>query len=228
MRQLALGVKLRDDVNFDSFLEGGNAELVAVLRAATAPFIWLWGSPGSGKTHLLQAACAAARAGVAYLPLARGSGLSPDALAGFETAGVLCIDDADEVAGDPPWERALFGLFNASVEMGTRLIFAARAAPRSLPWVLEDWRSRAAACAVYHVRELDEAGRVEVLRRRAQRRGLELPAETAEYLMKRTTRDLCSLLAVLDALDEASLAAQRRLTLPFIRAALEKSVGKPP
>ncbi len=228
MRQLALGVKLRDDVNFDSFLEGGNAELVAVLRAATAPLVWLWGPHGSGKTHLLQAACVAARAGVAYLPLARGAGLSPAALAGFETAGVLCIDDADEVAGDPLWERALFALFNASVERGTRLIFAAGAAPRSRSWVLDDLRSRAAACAVYHVRELDEAGRVEVLRRRAQRRGLELPAETAEYLMKRTTRDLCSLLAVLDALDEASLAAQRRLTLPFIRAALEKSEGRPP
>ncbi len=228
MRQLALGVKLRDDASFDSFVVGGNAELVAVLRAATAPLLWLWGAPGCGKTHLLQAACAAARAGVAYLPLARGAGLAADALAGFETAGVLCIDDADAVAGDPQWERALFGLFNASVELGTRLIVAAGAAPRSLPWVLQDWRSRAAACAVYHVRELDEAGRVEVLRRRARRRGLELPVESAEYLMKRTTRDLCSLLAVLDALDDASLAAQRRLTLPFIRAALEKPAEKPP
>lgn len=228
MKQLALGVKFRDDADFDSFVIGGNAELVAVLRAATAPLLWLWGSPGSGKTHLLQAACVAAGAGVAYLPLARDAGLTADALAGFETAGVLCIDDADAVAGDPAWERALFGLFNASVELGTRLIVAAAAAPRSLPWVLQDWRSRAAACAVYHVRELDEAGRVEVLRRRARRRGLELPVETAEYLMKRTTRDLCSLLAVLDALDDASLAAQRRLTLPFIRAALEKSADKPP
>jgi len=103
-----------------------------------------------------------------------------------------------------------------------RLIFAASLPPRQAPWVLEDWRSRAAACVVYQVRELDDAGRVEALRLRAAQRGLQLPDETSEYLLKRMPRDLPSLLRVLDELDEASLVAQRRLTIPFIRDALEK------
>ena len=107
----------------------------------------------------------------------------------------------------------------------TRLIFAAAAAPRQAEWRLEDWRSRAAACVVYQLRELDDAGRIEALRLRAAQRGLQLPYETSEYLLKRMPRDLRSLFDILDELDEASLVAQRRLTIPFIRDALEKHAG---
>ncbi|MDE2303940.1 MAG: DnaA regulatory inactivator Hda [Gammaproteobacteria bacterium] len=222
MRQLALGVKLPDGATYANFVTGRNAELLAALTAGSN-HLWLWGAAGCGKTHLLQAACAACEGPAAYLPLGDPMQLPPEALAGFEGAGVVCLDDLGSVAGDIAWERALFALFNACVEQRTRLILAAEAAPRSLPWVLEDWRSRAAACVVYQVRELDEAGRIEALRRRAAQRGLELPADTADYLMKRTARDLRSLLRLLDQLDEASLEAQRRLTVPFIRDALERT-----
>ena len=81
---------------------------------------------------------------------------------------------------------------------------------------------------MYHVRDLDETGRGEAMRLRAKQRGLELPAETLDYLMKRMPRDLRSLFDILDELDEASLVAQRRLTVPFIRDALEKHAGKKP
>ena len=81
---------------------------------------------------------------------------------------------------------------------------------------------------VYHVRELDEAGRARALELRAAQRGLKLPAETLDYLMKRMPRDLRSLFDILDELDEASLAAQRRLTIPFIREALEKHADTKP
>ena len=226
MKQLALGVRLRADAVFESFWPGLNSEIVAALRApGTAP-LWLWGARGSGKTHLLQAVCAAAGAAAAYFPLARSVALPPEALAGFERSGVLCVDDADAVAGDMAWEKALFRLFNEAAELRTRLIFAAAAPPRQPEWRLEDWRSRAAACVVYQLRELDDAGRIEALRLRAAQRGLQLPYETSEYLLKRIPRDLPSLFEVLDQLDEASLAAQRRLTIPFIRDALEKHAGK--
>ena len=222
MKQLALGVRLRADAIFESYWPGSNAEIIAALQApGTAP-IWLWGARGSGKTHLLQAVCAAAGESAAYFPLHRSLALPPDALAGFEHTGVLCIDDADAVAGDPEWERALFRLFNATAELKTRLIFAAAAAPRQAGWSLDDWRSRAAACVVYQIRELDDEGRIEALRLRAAQRGLRLPYDTSEYLLKRMPRDLHSLFGILDQLDEASLAAQRRLTIPFIREALEK------
>jgi DnaA family protein len=227
MKQLALGVRLRADAVFESFWPGPNGEIVAALLSPSAVPLWLWGASGSGKTHLLQAVCAAAGdaasgAPAAYFPLTRPSALPPEALAGFERTRVLCIDDVDAAAGDLAWERALFRVFNEASELGTRLVFAAAAPPRQPDWRLEDWGSRAAACVVYQLRELDDDGRIEALRLRAAQRGLQLPYETSEYLLKRIPRDMRSLFEILDQLDEASLVAQRRLTIPFIRDALEK------
>ena len=222
MKQLALGVRLRADAQFESFAVGANSEVLAALKAGGAAPLWLWGAPGSGKTHLLQASCAKVGEGAAYFPVGHDLALPPDALQGFERAPLLCIDDADAVAGDLAWEQALFRVFNEMTELRGRLVFAASVPPRQAAWALEDWRSRAAACVVYQVRELDDAGRIEALRLRAAQRGLQLPDETSEYLLKRMPRDLPSLLRVLDELDEASLVAQRRLTIPFIRDALEK------
>ena len=219
---------MRADAVFDSYWPGPNGEIIAALRAPSTTPLWLWGAAGSGKTHLLQAVCAATGESAAYFPLARSLALPPEALAGFERSGVLCIDDADAVAGDLAWERALFRVFNEAAELRTRLIFAAASPPRQAEWRLEDWRSRAAASVVYQLRELDDAGRIEALRLRAAQRGLQLPYETSEYLLKRMPRDLRSLFQVLDLLDEASLAAQRRLTIPFIRDALEKLAGTEP
>jgi DnaA-homolog protein len=221
MKQLALGMRLRADAVFESFAPGQNSEVVTALRSSATP-LWLWGAHGTGKTHLLQAVCAGAGDSAAYFPLDRSLALPPDALAGFERGRVLCIDDVDAVAGDLAWEQALFRLFNEAADLRTRLIFAAAVAPRQAAWVLEDWRSRAASCVVYQLRELDDTGRIEALRLRAAQRGLQLPSETSEYLLKRMPRDLPSLLQVLDALDEASLVQQRRLTIPFIRDELEK------
>jgi DnaA family protein len=222
VKQLALGIRLRAEALFESFWPGENAEAVAALKASAAAPLWLWGAPGTGKTHLLQAVCAAAGEPAAYFPLDRSLALPPEALAGYERTPLLCVDDVDAVAGDLAWERALFRLFNEAADLGSRLIFAAAAAPRQSPWLLDDWRSRAAACIVYQLRELDDGGRIAALQLRAAQRGLQLPHETAEYLLKRMPRDLHSLFEVLDQLDEASLVAQRRLTIPFIRDALEK------
>jgi DnaA-homolog protein len=231
MKQLALGVTLRANALFANFYPGPNEEVLAALQGPGTDPIWLWGSAGCGKSHLLQARCAATDGPAAYIPLAStstGAALPPEALRGFADCGVVCVDDVDVVAGNLDWEQALFRLFNEAQESRSRLVFAARAAPRGLEWRLDDWRSRAAACVVYHVRELDEAGRARALELRAAQRGLRLPAETLDYLMKRMPRDLRSLFEILDELDEASLAAQRRLTIPFIREALEKHADTKP
>jgi len=102
-----------------------------------------------------------------------------------------------------------------------RLYVASTAPPASLRFRLPDLRSRLLAAAVHQLHELDEAGRIEVLEQRARRRGFDLPRESATYLVHRMPRDLPTLCAVLDRLDEAALAAQRRLTVPFLRQVLE-------
>lgn len=226
MKQLALGVTLRAAAVFANYVPGPNVEALSALKAAGRDPIWLWGPHGSGKTHLLQAACAATEGPAAYFPLKLK--LPPQALRGFAHCRVLCVDDVDAVAGDIEWEQSLFRLYNEAAELPSRLVFAAGSAPRQIEWRLEDWRSRAAACVVYHLRELDEPERAEALRLRAAQRGLQLPSETLDYLMKRMPRDLSTLFEILDELDEASLAAQRRLTIPFIRDALEKHASTKP
>lgn len=222
VKQIPLGLTLRARAVFANFSPGSNGEVLAALRGPGRHPLWLYGPRGSGKTHLLQAVCAENGEAAAYLSLDPALGLPAEALHGFERCRVLCIDEMHQAAGRLEWERALFRLFNEATELRSRVIFASRTPPRQLKWALEDFRSRALACVIYQVRELDEQGRAEAVRLRAAQRGLDLPIETLDYLMKRMPRDLGSLLEVLDELDEASLVAQRRLTIPFIRDALER------
>ena len=223
MKQLALGVRLRTAAVFKNFLEGPNAEAVAALRHANPSPLWIWGASATGKTHLLQAACADSAGGSAYLPLSGDGAMPLEALDGFERMALLCIDDLECASGRIEWEKALFNLWNAALESRARLVLAARHAPSGINWVLPDWASRAASCTVYQLRLLDDAERIEALRMRADSRGLELPLETAEYLLRRMPRDQQVLFDLVDTLDDAALAAQRRLTVPFVREALNLS-----
>ena len=223
MKQLALGVRLRAGAVYESFAPGANSEILTALRS---PSHAAGVAVGRSRDPAKPICCRPLARRRAMRPLIfRWTALShcrPKRSPGYERSPVLCIDDVDQVAGDQDWERALFRLFNEAAELRSRLIFAAAVAPRQAPWMLDDWRSRAAACVVYQLHELDDEGRIEALRLRAAQRGLQLPYETSEYLLKRMPRDLPSLFDVLDALDEASMVEQRRLTIPFIRDELEK------
>lgn len=227
MEQLPLGVRLRTSSTFGTFHAGENVALLTALRAragepALAP-AWLWGTPGVGRTHLLQATCALAGergAASAYLPLG-ADWLAPGMLAGLEQLAVVCLDDVDAVAGRADWERALFVLYNELVERGGRLVCAARGAPATLPVALPDLASRLGASLVWQVRALPESAVPAALRSRAAALGLELPDDTLQYLLRRLPRGFAALCDVLDRLDGAALARQRRLTVPFVRTVLE-------
>jgi DnaA family protein len=224
MRQLPLGVRWRDASVFATLVMGPNEQVVRALTdESTAAPVWLWGPTATGKTHLLQATCA--RAGelgrtAAYFPL--NEDFPPDALAGCEQLDLVCIDDAQRIAGDTAWEGALFSLYNAMQENRRRLVFAATRAPAAIDWALPDLRSRMTASLVFQLRPLSELEQIEVLRLRARVRGLELQEDAATYLLRRLPRDLRSLCELLEKLDLASLAANRRLTVPFIRQVLER------
>ncbi|HMD58245.1 MAG TPA: DnaA regulatory inactivator Hda [Steroidobacteraceae bacterium] len=227
MQQLPLAVRLRDRAVFGSFLAGPNAHTVAQLRnivAGPRTVCWLYGPRGSGKTHLLQAVCAQVpeHAEAVYLPLAQLAGLDPEVLQGLQRVSCLCLDDLAAVLGRLPWELALFNLYRDAEERGASLIVAEESLPQRLNFALPDLASRLRAAVLLPLLSLDEAAQREALRLRAQLRGLELPEETALYLQRRFRRDMPTLYGLLDALDEAALLAQRRLTVPFIRDVLAR------
>ena len=231
MRQLTLGVQLKERATFASFFTARNQELVAHLEhvAANLPAgaTWIAGPHASGKSHLLQAVCAAVPAGkrAAYLPLETLLPFGPGTLDGADTLDLACCDDVQAIAGIADWEERLFSLWQRSLERGSTLLFAARENPAHVDFGLADLKSRLTSSAVFAVRELNDEEQLDALALRAQLRGLELPAETARYLQRRFPRDMRTLCEVLDTLDDAAFVAQRRLTVPFIRDVIDGRPG---
>ena len=217
-------------MRFETYHEGANGAAVAgltqlVREAGQAP-LWLLGPPGVGKTHLLQASCAlAGQRGLtsAYLPLASSKDLVPGLLAGLEQVDFVALDDVDAIAGQPAWEQALFTLYNELLELGGRLACSAQLPPAGVAFALPDLASRLSGCVVHRLQPLAERDQGLALQRRAAHRGLELPDETLSYLTRRAPRDFAALCRLLDELDTEALAAQRRLTVPFVRQVLERS-----
>lgn len=224
--QLPLALRFPPDQRFDTFVAapgGAIAQLRALARGGAAGGVYLAGATATGKSHLLLAACAEADAAgrrAAYLPLAAAAGRLRDALDAFEHADLVALDGLEAVAGDRDDEIALFDAHNRARDAGRSLLYAARATPDGLELVLPDLRSRLSQCARIALEPLDDAGRAEVLRLRAHRRGLQWDEAAIDWLLKRVDRDLVSLTALLDRLDRESLAAQRRLTVPFLRSVL--------
>lgn len=230
--QLPLGIRLQDSSVFESFFPGRNQPVVDALSSiasgeqARAPTcIWLHGPTGSGKTHLLQAVCAfAGRAsrGGAYLPLLQVNELGAELLSGFGELAVVCLDDAQAIAGRSSWERSLFRLHQELDERGGRLLVSGPMPPAGLPFQLRDLASRLNGGLVLTLQPLEEPEQIAALQLRAQLRGLELPDDTAQFMLRRLPRDMAHLYSFLDQLDRASLIAQRRLTVPFVKEVLEQ------
>jgi len=226
MQQLPLRMRLRDSSRLAGFLPGRNAEVLALLAAGWSSLprvLWLWGRDGTGKSHLLQAACAdtAERGGTAaYFDLASAPG--PDVLEGCEAFELVSLDNIDAIASGPQWNAAVFRLHTLLQDGRGRLLVSSGVPPAALAFALPDLRSRLLAGSVHQLHELDDDARRSALQLRAARRGLDLSVEAADYLVRRLPRDPHHLFAALDQLDDAALAAQRRLTIPFLREVLEE------
>lgn len=225
--QLPLGIKLNDEATFTNFYAGPNAAVVAAVEALSGSqpvlpdtCLYLWGSAQSGRSHLLQAAChrMAESGGLAmYLPLAEVQDLGPDVLEGMEHFDLLCLDQLDALVGDAAWEEALFHLYNRLREQGSRLLMAASAAPRVMGFSLPDLASRLSWGLVFQLQPLSDVDKQHMLILRAELRGLQLSEDVARYLLSRGARGMGELFQVLEQLDQASLQAQHRLTIPFVK-----------
>lgn len=229
MNQLPLALRWPRHQRFEYFHAGANAAALAALEDAAqhtdAPWLFVSGASGSGKTHLLMASCQAAAAhsrSVQYLPLRSLRGPLADAIRGSAGCDLLALDDVQALAGDSDAELALFNAYNRAHDEGTAVLFAADVPPAQLQVQLPDLRSRLGACSVLALKPLSEAERRTVLREHAAARGIELDAAVLDWLFTRYARDLGALHDLLEQLDSASLAARRRITVPFLREYLRR------
>ena len=221
--QLSLSMGLDDSATFENFFVGGNKTVIdAVTEFLTNKnerFIYLCGPYGCGLSHLLQAACNFRHQNddtAMYLPLAQGE-FSPAILDGIETVSLVCLDDVDSVLGDKEWDEALFHLYNRMQNNSSQLLVSAKKLPSQLENCLPDLRSRLCWGLVFQVANLTDDEKHASLQQRAKLRGFELSDDVCAFLLRHFPRDTHALYNLLDLLDNASLEAQRRITIPFIK-----------
>ena len=218
-QQLTLGILLRDDATFDNYFVNENEQVVHNLREQNDSYVFLFGEHGSGKSHLLQAAChevGQKDLPVVYLPLTE-EGLMPAMLDGLENMSLIALDDVQEVVGDERWEYALFNLYNRVKDKGGMLIVSSSQPLASLKIDLADLKSRLAWGPAFKLSGLSDQEKTKALQQRAKNRGLDLADDVMTYLLKRSPRDMNSLFALFEKLDKASMVEKRKLTIPFIK-----------
>ena len=225
--QLPLGIDLRDDRTLETYFPGENQQALQQIKQLAkgegGPFVYLWGREGVGRTHLLQGACHWAnryQQTSFYLSLQSAKTLSPSVIEGLERLDLICLDDLEGIAGIPAWEEAIFHLFNRLRTNKKRLLIASNSAPKALAIRLPDLQSRLSWGVVYLLQPLGDTELLMALQLRAKERGLMLSDEVGSFLIRRCTRSMPELYALLEKLDKASLVAQRRITIPFIKATL--------
>ncbi|WP_341581670.1 DnaA regulatory inactivator Hda [Marinobacter metalliresistant] len=226
--QLVLGVKLRDDARFDNFHGDRNTDAAKRLEAvchrpARVPVVVLCGDSDTGKSHLLQAVCHRSEnrgKAAVCISIAELHPFGPGALSGLEAQDIICLDDLDRIAGDRLWEEAIFHLYNRIQDQGGLLVVGLSDLPANLPFELPDLVSRLSHGLTIQLGIYRDDDRLKILMARAEKRGLVMADDVAGYIMRRAPRRLGDLLGILDILDENSLQAQRRLTIPFVKTVM--------
>ncbi len=225
IKQLPLDISLNEEATFAEFCWNGNellkTQLYSALTGNSDKHLHIWGSIGCGKSHLLQACCQyvadAAKSSV-YLPLNLLKDTSPEVLEGFDDYFLICLDDIDSIVQNRAWEEGLFHLYNRIRDNNkTVLLTTSKVIPQHLELLLPDLRSRLAWGLVLNLKELNDEDKVIALQTLAFKRGFNLSETVCHYLLSRYTRNMHDLYVLLDRLDEESLIAQRKITIPFVK-----------
>ena len=226
--QLTLRLTPQEIFRIDNFIFE-NDELASVVdvfcRESKPDFLYLWGELGVGKTHLTLAVAEQLQQRghqVSYINLQELlDTATPEILSSLFQTDVVCLDDLQAISGEAAWEEALFHCFNRLCEHEHKLLICADQNPAQLAIQLPDLRSRLATGLIYQLPSMTDVLKQQALISHAQSRGLILPEEVAQYLLRHYSRDMPSLMLVLQRLDKASLQAQRRLTIPFVREVIQ-------
>ncbi|MBF0803424.1 DnaA regulatory inactivator Hda [Neisseria sp. WF04] len=218
MNQLIFDFASRDYPSFDKFLGRSNAELLYMLQQAQGQFVYVWGQPGSGKSHLLQAWVAqASQAGknAVYVDAAD----TPLEETAFE-AEYLAVDQIDKL--DSSGQAVLFEIFNRLRNSGCGFLLLSGGVPPHALVLREDLRTRMGYCLVYDVKPLSDQEKIDALVSMAAARQLVVEPEIFHYLLNHWRRDTDSLMQMLDTLDRYAVSMGKRITLPLLRQLLKE------
>lgn len=221
MSQLLLDISPDRHPSLDNFVVGRNLELLSALRHALSGnsserCIYVWGEAGSGKSHLLQA-CVRAALDMQHSAIYAQGSVPPRSM--DMGAAVVAVDDVEAL--DDAAQIALFDLYNQMRDNGGMLLVSGKESPLHLG-LRDDLRTRLGWGLVYQLHGLSEEEKAQALVRHAHARGFVLPAEVTQYLLRHGRRDLPSLMAVLDALDEHSLRLHRAPSVPLLKEILQQ------
>jgi DnaA-homolog protein len=226
MKQLALTLAPPPAPALDNFFPGRNIELLALLGNLVAGHnversIYLWGEVGSGRSHLLRATASALKAaGLVCLQVFRGDPV-PEPSAALRA---VVVDDVETL--DARNQRAFFNLYNQLRERAG-IVLAAGDAPPARLQLRPELVTRLGWGLVYQVQVLTDDEKALALKRHAASRSFDLPDGVIDYLLRHLSRDLPSLMSMLDALDRHSLEAKRPITLPLLKELLRPENGEP-
>jgi len=223
-----LSVRLDDSATFDNFyLEEGsvNVQAVSSLKSLTSgDLLYLWGSEAAGCSHLLQACCHWFSQQAIYLPLRQLVAENPaEVLADIEQMPLVILDDLGCVAEQVDWSEQIFHLYNRIQDLKGILVVAAEAPPAGLRTPLADLKSRLSAMQVYKVSALEHEEKAAALILRAKNRGMDMSEKVAFYLLNHYSRDMSDQISILEQLDQASLEAQRKLSISLAKQVLESN-----
>lgn len=233
LAQLPLQFEFNTQSSFSNYYPGRNAEVVSLLQQAiqqgNEQFIFIWGETGLGKSHLLHACSQLAH------ELTQSSfiysfkpGLLPNTqlLEDLEEIDWVCLDNIDCIAGDSAWEMAFFNFFNRHRDQDRHIILSAHCPPQYLTVQLPDLKTRLNWGLTLKLQELTDDDCIAALKFKAAILGFEIKPQVGQFLLTHFARDLPSLWRLLDELDQASLAAKRKLTLPFLRQLLKNAPAR--
>ena len=228
-RQVPVHFEFRANQTFDDFFPGTNLEIINHLQTSIAGNgerqVFLWGQSGLGKSHLLQACCQQAQSlqlSSFYFALSPLELPDPELLTGLDKFDVVCFDNIEHIAGNQAWELGFFNFFNLHRDQGHTLILSAACPPNEIAIQLPDLKTRLNWGLTLKIQPLCDTDRITALIFKAGQMGFEISPQAGRFLLTHYDRDLSSLWALLTKLDRASLAAKRKLTIPFLKQILNE------
>lgn len=222
-KQIPLRFEFQSNQSFSTFYPGNNQEIINHLHQLPSnneQLTFLWGDAGTGKTHLLQAVSQETnKQGKTSFHFSFNKNNLPSAsmLDGLENIDLVCFDNIDQISGNAEWEHNFFNFYNVHRDNSKQLVLSSTCPPKFLAFQLTDLKTRMSWGLTFKINYLSDEQILKALIHKANYLGFEIPLKVGQFLMTHYARDLPSIWKILDKVEQETLAAKRKLTIPFLK-----------